>query len=73
MVSDANKDIGKLVVDTVGFIRKVPLDRYSHNIYTTPDVIEEVRDSKAKGFLRNFPLPIKEVNPSKEAYRTGLD
>jgi len=62
------RKIKHLVVDTAAFIKNIPLQNFSDDIYTIPDVIMEVRDSNAREFLDTFPFPIKQLNPSESDY-----
>lgn len=61
-----------LVIDTGAFINGVQVDKYSKELFTIPEVINEVRDKFARDFLTKFPWEIKIREPSGEAIQHGL-
>eukprot|EP00026_Physarum_polycephalum_P009360 Phypoly_transcript_09481.p1 GENE.Phypoly_transcript_09481~~Phypoly_transcript_09481.p1 ORF type:complete len:398 (-),score=109.51 Phypoly_transcript_09481:103-1296(-) len=65
----ATKKAKILVVDTNAFIKGVRIETIGQEFYTIPQVIEEVRDAKARQFLANFPLPILTKEPTPAALK----
>jgi RNA-binding protein NOB1 len=61
--------IRDLVVDTGAFLRNSPLQNYGENIYTCPEVLDEVKSKWAKDQLQVLPYEIK----VKEADEEDLD
>jgi RNA-binding protein NOB1 len=64
-----SKKAKKLVVDTNAFIKAVRLETIGQEFFTIPQVIEEVRDARARQFLANFPFPIVTKDPSPAAMK----
>lgn len=69
----ATKKAKQLVVDTNAFIKNVRLENIGQEFVTIPQVIEEVRDAKARKFLAAFPLPIATKDPSPAALKAVAD
>lgn len=61
-----------LVIDTGAFINGVEVDRYAKELFTIPEVLNEVRDKFARDFLNRFPWEIKMKEPSQEAISHGI-
>lgn len=62
----------KLVIDSGAFISGIRFEKFGNEYYTIPQVIEEVKDPKARAFMESLSIDIKTRNPSKEAYDAGL-
>jgi len=58
-----------LVVDTNAFIKAVRIDTIGEQFFTIPQVISEVRDAKAREFLKNFPFEIQTREPTPAALK----
>jgi len=68
--------VGKLVVDTGGLVKGVDLHTLAVEVYTTPRVLEEVRDKHTRNwvqFLQTLPYEIKELRPTKEDFNAVVD
>jgi RNA-binding protein NOB1 len=52
-----------VVVDTAALIKGVRLERFGQKLWTVQEVLDEVRDVKAREFLNSFPIEIKVVEP----------
>jgi len=59
----------KLVLDSAAFIKQVKIETIGQEFFTLPEVIKEIRDSKARHFLANFPFEIKEMSPDPAAFQ----
>lgn len=57
----------RLVLDTVTFIKHVKLENVDVKYYTVSEVLQEVRDSKARFYLETFPHEIIEKRPHPAA------
>lgn len=62
----------KLVIDAGAFISRVPFDKYGSEYYTLPEVLSEIRDSKAKQFLNNLLVTVQTREPSSDAYTASM-
>ena len=60
-----------VVVDTGAIIRGIRLEQLGNELYTIPEVLQEVKDSKARHFLNSLPVPLLEREPSAEAIKKG--
>jgi RNA-binding protein NOB1 len=58
-----------LVVDTNAFIKQVRMETIGEEFYTIPQVISEVRDPRAREFLKNYPFEIKTREPTPVALK----
>ncbi|KAF2078412.1 hypothetical protein CYY_000279 [Polysphondylium violaceum] len=56
-----------LVVDTNAIISGVRLETLGKELWTIPEVLEEVIDSRSKEFLDHFPFEIKTRQPSPQS------
>lgn len=56
-----------LVVDSNAFIKQVRLETIGQKFYTIPQVIEEIRDEKARQYLQSFPFEIETRDPTPVA------
>uniref|UniRef100_A0A6B2L7F7 RNA-binding protein NOB1 n=1 Tax=Arcella intermedia TaxID=1963864 RepID=A0A6B2L7F7_9EUKA len=55
-----------LVIDAGGFIAGPRLERLGEEFYTISEVLNEVKDKKARDFIQAFPFPIKTRIPDRE-------
>lgn len=56
-----------LVVDSNAFIKQVRIETIGQKFYTIPQVINEIRDVKARQFLQTFPFEIETRDPTPAA------
>lgn len=68
-----NLHLDYLVIDSNAIIRGHGLELFTKGkkIVTIPEVLAEIRDSKAKEHLERLPFEIELKNPSMEFCRTG--
>ena len=64
--------IKNLILDSGAIISGSDIWRFGDNFYTVPEVIDEIKDSKSKAVLKNFPFEIKIRSPTPEALKTSL-
>ena len=63
-----------LIVDAVGFLKNVPLDKLADKeIITTRDVVNEIKDKATKQRLQVLPYDLKYRDPTTEALKTGIN
>jgi len=65
--------VERLVLDSATFIKQAKVEAIGKEFFTTPEVIKEIRDSKARAFLASFPFEIKERDPSPTAFKAVVD
>jgi len=58
-----------LVVDSNAFIKQIRFETIGEKFYTVPQVLSEVRDAKAREFMRSFPFEIIEREPTPTALK----
>jgi len=63
----------KVVLDTAPFIRGVRFESFGDEFYTVPEVLKEIRDSKARAFLDQIMVPIRTREPTPEAYNAVVE
>jgi len=56
-----------LVVDSGAIIKEVPLHDLADNLWTIPDVIQEIKDRRARHVLESLPKRLQLREPSAEA------
>ena len=56
-----------LVVDSGAIIKEVPLHSLADSLWTVPDVIEEIKDKRARHVLESLPKRMELREPSQEA------
>ncbi len=61
-----------LVIDTAAFIKGVRLERLAEEFWTIREVLDEVRDKKARDFLQTLPFEIKCTEPAAQDVQKGL-
>lgn len=61
-----------LVVDTAAIIKGLQLGGDNIELYTVPQVLDEVRDKKARHLLDVMPFELKTREPSAEHVSAGL-
>jgi len=61
----------RVVLDTAPFIRGVRFEKFGDEFWTIPEVLAEIRDSKARAFLEQIAVPIKTREPTPEAVKAG--
>lgn len=61
----------KVVLDTAAFIKQARLDKLGDDFFTTPDVISEIRDSRARLYLETIPVKIVQREPTSDAVAAG--
>ncbi|KAK8726375.1 hypothetical protein OTU49_010236 [Cherax quadricarinatus] len=59
----------RLVVDTAAFVKNVPLWEYGEELYSLPEVIEEIRDKQTRQRLEAMPVAIKMRQPQAHSVR----
>lgn len=64
-----SKKAKTLIVDTNAFIKQVRMETIGEEFYTIPQVISEVRDPRAREFLKNYPFEIKTREPTPAALK----
>ncbi|XP_074646707.1 RNA-binding protein NOB1-like [Tubulanus polymorphus] len=62
-----------VVVDSGGFIRNAPLHEIGANIYTLPEVVNEIRDKATKQRLQVLPYKLQFREPSAECVKAVSD
>eukprot|EP01121_Diplochlamys_sp_Union-15-3_P016964 TRINITY_DN5884_c0_g1_i2.p1 TRINITY_DN5884_c0_g1~~TRINITY_DN5884_c0_g1_i2.p1 ORF type:complete len:447 (-),score=86.85 TRINITY_DN5884_c0_g1_i2:10-1308(-) len=58
-----------LVIDSGAIIRSMKLETYGENFLTVPEVVQEIKDKKAKSYLAAFPYKIEYRNPTPQALK----
>jgi len=61
-----------LVVDTGGIIQGTRLERLGKELWTIPEVLDEVRDSKARALLDTMIVPLKLKEPTPADVKAGV-
>ena len=59
------------IVDTGPLIRGARLETIADTIYTTADVLEEVKDRKTRDWLETLPVELVVREPAPDAIRAG--
>jgi len=60
-----------LILDSGAIIKGVKIERMGTDFFTIPEVIDEIRDSKAREFLQAFPFEIKITEPDPLDLKAG--
>lgn len=60
--------VKKLVIDTSALIQNVPIQDFAEEIYTTKEVITEVKDKATRQRLRTVPYQFNFREPNSECY-----
>ena len=60
------------VVDTNAIIRGVQIQQLSNEIYTTKEVLNEIRDKNARKFLSNLQMDIKVKEPDQDSLKAVI-
>ncbi|TGZ58307.1 hypothetical protein CRM22_009683 [Opisthorchis felineus] len=61
--------IPHLVVDSVAFLKRARLETFGSKVYTTTEVIRELRDPQIRAALKSLPYVLHLEEPSKEAIK----
>ncbi|KAA3672657.1 RNA-binding protein NOB1, partial [Paragonimus westermani] len=69
MAVHTDKPIPHLVVDSVAFLKRARLETFGSKIYTTAQVIGELRDPKIRVALKCLPYKLHLLTPSKDSTR----
>ncbi|TPP67880.1 RNA-binding protein NOB1 [Fasciola gigantica] len=67
MTSHAGPLIPHVVVDSAAFIKRARLETFGSNVYTSPQVIAEIRDSQTRAALKCLAYPLQIQMPTKES------
>eukprot|EP01132_Coremiostelium_polycephalum_P005715 gene5715-7110_t len=62
-----------LVIDTNALISGVRLETLALELYTIPEVLEEVTDKRTQDFLNSFPFEIKTREPTQESIKAVIE
>ena len=58
-----------LIVDSGAIIKEVPLHDLADNLWTIPDVIQEIKDRRARHVLQSLPKKLQLKEPSPQALK----
>jgi hypothetical protein len=61
----------KVVLDTAAFIKQTRLEKLGDEFFTIPEVLTEIRDSKARLFLDTLPVKVLKREPTTDAIAAG--
>ncbi|KAF6772561.1 hypothetical protein AHF37_08102 [Paragonimus kellicotti] len=67
MAVHTDKPIPHLVVDSVAFLKRARLETFGSKIYTTAQVIGELRDPKIRFALKCLPYTLRLLTPSRDS------
>ena len=68
---EEEKRIGLLVADSVAFIKRAPLEKWSSKVVTVRDVVSEIRDKASRERLQVLPFDLSFREPSADALQHG--
>ncbi|GAM29286.1 hypothetical protein SAMD00019534_124620, partial [Acytostelium subglobosum LB1] len=69
-LSHAKMTANHLIIDTNALIRsEARFDTLAKELWTVPEVLDEVTDKKTKAFIESFPFEIKTREPSPESMK----
>jgi len=71
---ELDRRVDHVVVDTSAFLRNVPLERLAKRLYTTADVLSEIRDAATRARLRApqaYSLTVRQPTPAALAHVTA--
>jgi rRNA maturation endonuclease Nob1 len=73
-MTTVNTELDYLVLDAGAIIRGHGLNLFKSckKVVTVPEVIAEIRDSKARELFNSLPYEIEERAPSIEAFKAGM-
>jgi RNA-binding protein NOB1 len=61
-----------LVVDSGAIIQGAKLETLGKELWTINEVLEEIRDPKARAFIESLPVPIKVRQPTPQDVKAGM-
>ena len=65
----ATSRLRDLVVDAGAIIKGVPLANLADNLWTVEEVVQEIKDRRARELLESLPVELRTREPSTEAMR----
>lgn len=72
MASENDEKIEILVVDSAGFLKNVPLQNITRNVFTIKEVISEIRSASVRERLAVLPYEVNFRVPSSESLHVGM-
>jgi len=61
------------VIDTNAIIAGMSMGSVADQLFTIPEVLQEVKDKKTKEYLESFPHNIRTLQPTEDSVRAGGD
>ncbi|KAF2367309.1 Ribonuclease PIN domain [Trinorchestia longiramus] len=68
-----NSKLKYLVVDSGAYIQKQPLWNHAEELYSVPEVLEEIRDEQTRQFINSFPVKVNFCQPQPSSLKFITD